>query len=196
MMFDTLVIGTGNRIRPAAGWGNRERDARSRRTAACLCPEIAVQSSSQMFRASVGIILVNDRGEVLALERADFPGQWQMPQGGIKAREEPIEAARRELYEETGVESPKARFIAECAQWMAYELPSENWSKKKGRGQVQKWFLFRFSSADRDIVLDRHRKPEFRAWRWMKLEQLADITVTFRREIYQELTRAFADYIS
>jgi len=42
-------------------------------------------------------------GRVLAFERADRPGQWQLPQGGLERGETPVEAAWRELGEETGL---------------------------------------------------------------------------------------------
>src|SRR5438128_2486181 len=97
----------------------------------------------QMFRANVGIVLANERGEVLALERKKIPGAWQMPQGGIQDHEEPIQAAKRELQEETGISADQVEFVAECPDWLAYELPRDMWSTKTGRGQVQKWFLFK-----------------------------------------------------
>ena len=55
-----------------------------------------------------GIVVLNDKWEVLALERIDKDalektgtkkgtGQWQMPQGGLDEGEEPDEAWLREL---------------------------------------------------------------------------------------------------
>lgn len=61
------------------------------------------------YRPCVGVALVNRRGEAFVGHRtpkrneALDPRSWQMPQGGIDAGEEPIEAARRELWEETNV---------------------------------------------------------------------------------------------
>lgn len=51
-------------------------------------------SRSQYFRASVGALITNGKGEVLAFERRDVPGAWQLPQGGIAEGEEPIDAIR------------------------------------------------------------------------------------------------------
>ena len=45
----------------------------------------------QQFRAGVVIVIRHpDRQEVMAFERADFHGQWQFPQGGLKDGEEPV----------------------------------------------------------------------------------------------------------
>lgn len=53
------------------------------------------------------VFLVNLEGKVLAQHRTDDapvePGKWTIPGGGIEPGEEPIEAAHRELLEETGL---------------------------------------------------------------------------------------------
>src|SRR5438874_5948950 len=61
-----------------------------------MCP-------AQYFRAGVGAVIVNSKGLVLAMERVDIPGAWQLPQGGIERSEEPLRAAFREVAEETGI---------------------------------------------------------------------------------------------
>lgn len=48
------------------------------------------------------VVLFNKRGEVLLEERKD-DGYFDFPGGGIDLKEEAIEAARRELLEETGL---------------------------------------------------------------------------------------------
>ena len=148
-----------------------------------------------MFRANVGVILANKNGEVLALERVRIPGAWQMPQGGIQDHEEPIDAAKRELQEETGISPGQIEFVAECPEWLAYELPRDKWSAKTGRGQVQKWFLFKVRDSEVQISLDRNEEIEFSAWRWMKLSELVTITVAFRQNIYRKLLQVFAGYL-
>ena len=70
-------------------------------------------SGDKPYRPNVGIALFNAAGLVLIAHRMKddgpeiiLPGhEWQMPQGGIDPGEEPEPAARRELYEETGVTS-------------------------------------------------------------------------------------------
>ena len=67
--------------------------------------------SRQPYRPNVGIALFNASGHVLIGRRFRddgpeiiLPGlEWQMPQGGIDAEENPREAVMRELWEETGV---------------------------------------------------------------------------------------------
>jgi len=110
--------------------------------------------TSQFFRANVGVMVARPDGCVLVLERVDKPGQWQLPQGGLDVGEEPREAALRELQEETGIAPVHVELLAEHPGWLAYELPPERRRQKTGRGQVQKWFLFRFLGADSDIDLE------------------------------------------
>jgi putative (di)nucleoside polyphosphate hydrolase len=148
-------------------------------------------SKGQTFRANVGMVVANRQGEVLALERAGRRGQWQMPQGGLDEGEEPVDAAWRELAEETGLTSDDVELEGEHPRWLAYELPPVARRPKLGRGQVQKWFLFRLRRDD--VVVDLHASehPEFDDQRWMPLSELAECTWEPRRWIYRELARHF-----
>jgi putative (di)nucleoside polyphosphate hydrolase len=76
---------------------------------------------------------------------------------------------------------------------LAYELPEEARSQKTGRGQVQYWFLFRFTGQDEAITMGDQK--EFRDWKWMSLDQLATKVVSFKQPVYQELARDFRSYL-
>ncbi|MEA2025509.1 MAG: RNA pyrophosphohydrolase, partial [Chloroflexota bacterium] len=130
--------------------------------------------TSQFFRANVGIVVVRADGCVLVFERTDKPGQWQLPQGGLDIGEEPREASLRELEEETGIGPDLVELMAEHPDWLAYELPPQRRRRKTGRGQVQKWFLYRFLGTDDDIDLTpaAGERQEFSAFRWGKLADL------------------------
>jgi len=145
----------------------------------------------QTFRACVGAVVRNDRGEVLVLERSDQPGSWQFPQGGLRKDEEPEAAILRELEEETGVRPQCVELIETYPEWLVYELPESARSKRLGRGQVQKWFLCRFTGTDRDIDLTRASAGEFSAWKWAPLERVAEQTAPFRRGVYRRLIEAW-----
>jgi putative (di)nucleoside polyphosphate hydrolase len=109
-----------------------------------------------------------------------------MPQGGIDEDEEPRNAAFRELREEIGTD--KAQIVAESKTWLRYDLPPELRKRWKDRwnGQQQKWFVMRFLGTDSDVnVATEH--PEFSAWKWVPIEQLADLIVSFKRQLYLDL---------
>jgi putative (di)nucleoside polyphosphate hydrolase len=150
--------------------------------------------TSQTFRANVGIAIARSDGLVLALERIDQPDRWQMPQGGLNVGEEPADAAFRELQEETGLHPEQVELVAEHPAWLAYELPPARRRSDRARGQVQKWFLFRFLGTDEDIDLTPPRggRQEFRAFRWVDLSELAEGMWEVKRPIYTALVDEWA----
>lgn len=156
------------------------------------------------YRPCVGLALFNRAGLVFVGRRANrslrehtAPGhEWQMPQGGIDAGEQPIEAAYRELREETNVSS--VSLLAEAPEWLSYDLPyeigKEAW-RGRYRGQSQKWFAFRFDGDESEIDIlnpGGGHKPEFDAWRWVPLAETTELIIPFKREVYREVVRLFA----
>jgi putative (di)nucleoside polyphosphate hydrolase len=120
------------------------------------------------------------------------PHNWQFPQGGIDPGEGELEAALRELREETGVSS--VRLLDRTHDWIGYEFPPEHQGSKsaKGwRGQKQMWFAFAFEGDDSEIDLNAHGEIEFDAWRWADLDDAAEGVVAFKRDAYQQVIDAF-----
>ncbi len=146
---------------------------------------------SQFFRASVGAVIINNKGLVLALERSDNLGAWQFPQGGIDDQEEPLAAVIREVQEETGIDPAALQLLRQHPRLLSYELPPEWRSPKLGRGQTQRWFLFRYLVDDDAITLPC--PGEFRQWRWLHFQELLPLVADFRQEIYSELGREFPE---
>ena len=154
------------------------------------------------YRPNVGVALFNAAGRVLIGRRFRddgpeiiLPGlEWQMPQGGIDADENPREAVMRELWEETGVES--AAYLGET-DWLAYEFPPYDGPPHrlaKFRGQRQKWFALRFTGPEQEIdpLTSRNgQPPEFDQWRWERLDGVADLVVPFRRDVYRSVAQCF-----
>jgi putative (di)nucleoside polyphosphate hydrolase len=133
----------------------------------------------------VGAVIGDGRGRVLAFERADVPGAWQLPQGGLDDEEEPDEGVLREVREETGIRAKHLSQAKALAEPLAYELPAVLRSQKTGRGQVLYWFYLELAEGAPEPSLPRD--GEFRAWRWTTLAELAEDAVAFRRASYQRL---------
>ena len=151
------------------------------------------------YRPCVGVMLLNPQGLVWVGRRFqkqndDGVGHWwQMPQGGIDGDEDPAAAALRELEEETAVRS--AEIIAEAPGWYNYDLPEQligkSW-KGKYRGQTQKWFAARFTGKDSEINLaPPGHKQEFDQWRWVKMHEVIDAIVPFKKPVYEQVIAAF-----
>jgi len=140
------------------------------------------------FRANAAVIIVKNH-QVLMFERADRPDEWQMPQGGIDVGETPLQAAYREMYEETGITQDDVRFIAEYPEWLSYEYPAELLPKGNHLGQVQRWFVFELLSDESAINLKTHHLQEFLSYKWTTADQLPDSVVAFKRPVYEKLAQ-------
>lgn len=147
---------------------------------------------SQYFRAGVGAVIFNASGLILALERVDIADAWQLPQGGLEAVEEPLQAVFREVVEETAITESDLELVNTSPQLLVYELPPAARSGKTGRGQVQYWFFFRFRGSD--DAIDLGSGGEFRNWKWMSFKSLLDSAVDFRKPVYRRLVTLFRDY--
>ncbi|MEM9331035.1 MAG: RNA pyrophosphohydrolase [Pseudomonadota bacterium] len=152
------------------------------------------------YRPCVGAVVLNAQGRVWAgrrIQNSETPAthRWQFPQGGIDQGEDPLPAAKRELFEETGIKS--VQLLAECSEWLKYDLPDDMLGialKGKFRGQTQKWFAFLFEGEEDEINIDEPpdgSHPEFDAWDWKHLEEMPDLIVPFKRPIYDRLVDEF-----
>ena len=144
------------------------------------------------YRPCAGICVVNKTGKIFVGQRQDTVSPaWQMPQGGIEPGEDPIDAARRELIEETGIGPEAVQFVKEMSEWLSYDFPAgcvDKMGMKGYKGQRQKWFLFAYIGDDADIKLP---DEEFSDWQWVSPHALIELAVPFKRRMYHAVCKKF-----
>lgn len=100
----------------------------------------------------------------------NFPDRWQFPQGGIEAGEDLVRAARRECFEETGMQ--QLVFLKTSDETFSYQWPSDHRlvtnPRFRFRGQKQHLVYFKFQEGSK-IHLDQN---EFVDYKWIRLEEL------------------------
>ena len=149
------------------------------------------------YRSGVGIVVLNKKNKVFVARRIDNPKNfWQMPQGGVDKNENFLNAALRELEEETSIKS--VELIKELDGLITYDLPDHLlgviW-KGRYKGQTQKWFLMRFVGSDNEINI-KTKYPEFLEWKWVDLKEITELVVSFKLELYKEVQSKVQKIIS
>jgi putative (di)nucleoside polyphosphate hydrolase len=144
---------------------------------------------AKYFRAGVGAVITDGNGRILALERSDFRGAWQLPQGGLKRRETPLKGVMREIEEETGIKARALKLVDRYPELLVYELPANAQSKKTGLGQVQRWFYFTFRKPPTEEV--KPPKGEFRGAKWVSFARVVSGAAKFRQPVYSRLREHF-----
>ncbi len=157
------------------------------------------------FRPNVGIVLFNPTGLVFAGTAVGdgpetvTPGlEWQFPQGGIDPDEDIVVAARRELWEETGIEA--VSLLAVTEEWWPYRFPpyaGPPHAMDAFSGQTQRWVAFRFEGDER--LIDVRNPPagllqEFDDWAWVPLHSMPDRVMPHKRENYERVVVEFSRF--
>ena len=152
------------------------------------------------LRKNVGIAVFNRNGHVMVCkrlsegERRQTFHSWQMPQGGIDPGETAVQAAYRELHEETAITKDLIEPIAEMEQTVIYTYPPEVMAQHPHRefdGQSQSWVAFLFDGDDEDIDLVNCPDPSFDLWEWIPLNETIKRVVPFKQDVYKTVITCF-----
>ena len=165
-----------------------------------------MNDQTKPYRPNVGVMVLNRDGKVWVGHRlaanngSEYEGApqlWQMPQGGVDNDEDLEVAARRELYEETGITS--VELIDQTKDWIRYKFPPQiaNSKLEKWAGQKQMWFVYRFVGDESEIRVNPPpvgHKAEFDDWRWEEMAALPDLIVPFKRDVYEQIVERFSKW--
>lgn len=148
------------------------------------------------YRPGVGMMLINKSNKIFVGQRKKSrKPAWQMPQGGIDLDEDPESAMLRELEEEIGTRN--VEIITYSKRWYSYKIPPRLaprlWGGKY-KGQKQLWYLLRFLGHDKDINIATSH-AEFSSWKWVEKQELLDLIIPFKRDLYREVLKDLWPYV-
>lgn len=151
----------------------------------------------KQYRKCAGAVVFNKNGQVFLGNRIGFKDAWQFPQGGVEENENYIEAAKRELFEETGIKS--VEFVCIDEKPIRYEFTEEIKQKfrKKGiynDGQDICFSLFYFNGNENEINLNMV-SPEFSFYKWESFDFAVENIVEFKKDIYKHISEKFSPII-
>lgn len=152
---------------------------------------------SDGYRPNVGIIVANDRGQVLWARRVGQQA-WQFPQGGINKGESMEAALYRELKEEIGLSKAQVEIVNSTRGWLRYKLPKRYLRQNNTSfiGQKQKWYLLKMLTDDKDVRFDQSETPEFDHWQWVSYWYPLGQVVSFKKDVYRRAMKELAPSIS
>lgn len=109
------------------------------------------------------LILIHTQDQVLLLQRKDNPDFWQSVTGSLETGETRMQAAERELAEETGIMLGEGVQLTETGRRVRFEI-YPHWRHRYRPGVTHNWeYEFYVSlSAPQKVVLTEHL-----AQRWL-----------------------------
>ena len=92
-----------------------------------------IDETGELHHTTAGAVVRNMEGKYLFLERTEYPPGYNFPAGHVEAGEDALEAAGRELQEETGVKAGKLRHVVTA------EVPVDSCS---GGADTHEWHVY------------------------------------------------------
>lgn len=116
-------------------------------------------------RESAGGIIVNPEGRIALVEQ--HGNSWSFPKGGVEAGEDLLSAAKREIFEETGLQD--LELAGNLGSYERYSISRDGKSENQDWGKRRRT-LFLFTSAQQDFGIGPHDE-EITAARWVTVDE-------------------------
>ncbi|MDR3078664.1 MAG: NUDIX domain-containing protein [Rickettsiales bacterium] len=144
------------------------------------------------LREAVGAIVLDGNGNVIAFRRADFPENWQGPEGGLEEGETPEEALARELEEEVGLARSQFRVLGRTKTFIPYLFGDGKKSRQDCDGQRKMFFLIKITDPLAQFSYDRvAEEVEFTDHRTVTAPELVELVPQFKRDLYRSVLTEF-----
>lgn len=114
---------------------------------------------------SAGGVVLNDKGEVLVVSQ--HGNSWSLPKGHIDEGEEALTAAKREVFEESGVD--QLEFIKELGSYERYRIALDGGDEKSELKHIE---MFLFKTPVIDLKPADPENPEAR---WVDKDKVVDL---------------------
>lgn len=114
---------------------------------------------------SAGGVVVGGAGKILVVNQRGT--SWSLPKGHIDPGEDALTAAKREIYEEAGIED--LEFVRELGNYQRYKIGKNG---GEDQSELKTIIMFLFKTEEKSLSpIDPHN-PEAR---WIEKEKVAEI---------------------
>ena len=114
---------------------------------------------------SAGGVVLNQGGLVLLVSQHGT--SWSLPKGHLEDGESPLEAARREIHEETGV--TRLELVRPLGSYSRHRLGADG---GEDRSELKTIHLFLFRAGETELAPQDPDNPEAR---WVEREAVAEL---------------------
>ncbi len=126
------------------------------------------------YRQGVNALIIDQSQQILLVQLNHYrPGQWKLVGGGLQPNEDHLQAAYREIKEETNIDHQDLKLIGQSQHLSKYDFPlnlNQNITRKY-KGQEKKQFVFSFRGQKDEI---QRQKEEIKKIKWVKINELKD----------------------